>query len=128
MFKGRLLRFVGVAAVTVMVIVVIILGATGLPVTKAAPLTVQSTCVPANVAIYVGNRIHVKCTTPINGIGYFGLPASSPDAASVVALLSAAYIAQKPVYVSYDPNDVSGASFGCQANDCRTIQLVWMGQ
>jgi hypothetical protein len=56
------------------------------------------------------------------GIVFFAVPtANSAYAARVLAVLTAAHVAGKNIEIEYDPNDTSGADFGCLATDCRRI-------
>jgi len=74
-----------------------------------------------------GNRVHVLCDQPYTGtsISYFATPASDPAMASrmaSIALVSQVTGAFARIY--FDLGDTSGASFGCQASDCRKIQGI----
>ena len=87
-----------------------------------------------NATNHVGlftNRVHIYCasTTSVSGgpaltgISWFAFP-TSPDSAAAsrfMSLLQTSVLAAKPIWVEVDPNDTSGASFGCGASDCRRI-------
>ena len=88
----------------------------------------ETSCTPSNVIVF-GNRVHIRCVESVGGIQYFA--ASTADAAHVarvLSILSTATVAGRTVVVFYDPADTSGASIGCQANDCRLIQAVGFWQ
>lgn len=80
------------------------------------------TCVPSNVAAF-SQRIHVRCSASVGpGIWYFAVPTSNAaHAARMLSLLSTAHVAGRTLYIWSDPDDTSGASIGCQTNDCRLI-------
>jgi hypothetical protein len=93
---------------------------------NAAPTWIS--CVPAQVMNY-RPRIHVKCTASVGGIIYFA--ASTTDSgfvARTLSVISTAQVAGRTLSILYDPSDLSGASIGCQTNDCRLIQAVGFGQ
>ena len=96
----------------------------------AAPsdLTLQAnpddnfTCYSVGVAAYP-SRIHVECSPAAGSIRFFALGTSnSSHAARILSVLSMAHVTGKPLYIQYDPNDLSGANIGCQTSDCRLIQ------
>lgn len=81
-------------------------------------------CTPSNTAVFA-NRVHLKCENSIAGIQFFAAPTT--DAAHVARILSTittATVAGRPVFVFYNPNDLSGAGIGCQTNDCRLIEGI----
>jgi hypothetical protein len=82
-------------------------------------------CTPANVAVFE-ERVHVKCTASApGGIRYFAKATADADAAArVLSLLSIAQVTGRTLDIRYDPADTSGATIGCQANDCRLIVAV----
>jgi hypothetical protein len=82
-------------------------------------------CTPANVAVF-DTRVHVKCTaSSAGGIQYFAKSTADADeAARVLSLLSIAKVTGRTLDIRYDPADTSGATIGCQANDCRLIVAV----
>jgi len=102
-------------------------GTTGQPDSdtgSAASLTWYQ-CVPANVAVFE-TRVHVKCTASApGGIQYFAKSTADADeAARVLSLLSIAKVTGRTLDIRYDPADTSGATIGCQTNDCRLIVAV----
>jgi hypothetical protein len=85
-------------------------------------------CTPVQVATYAG-RIHVRCTTGLNGITFFAIPTSrSADEAAfanrAIAVANAALVAGRRLSILYDYADQSGASVGCQLGDCRIALAV----
>jgi hypothetical protein len=93
-------------------------------VSLASPLAAASwyTCTPVNVAAF-SQRIHVKCSASVGtGIWYFAVPTSNAaNAARMLSLLSTAHVAGRTLWIQSDLADTSGASIGCQTNDCRLI-------
>jgi hypothetical protein len=80
------------------------------------------TCNSVGVAAYP-SRIHVECSPAAGSIRFFALGTSnSSHAARILSVLSLAHVTGKPIYIQYDPNDLSGANIGCQTSDCRLIQ------
>ena len=106
-------------AVATLIAVFGLLG-TGSSVAYAADIS----CTPSNVSLF-SNRVHIKCEESFGGIQYFVAPTSDAAyAARVLSILSTATVAARTVTIRYDPADTSGASLGCQVNDCRLIQAV----
>jgi hypothetical protein len=59
------------------------------------------------------------------GIQYFALATvDSKQSARMLSLLLTAKAVGKNVVVLYNASDLSGASIGCQTNDCRLIQAL----
>jgi hypothetical protein len=80
---------------------------------------------------------------------YFALPVNSPRAAPMLTIFESAGRANRPLYtfwtdkdhhpydlrnrpgraeaiqIQYDANDLSGAAFGCENQDCRIPLCVW---
>lgn len=76
-------------------------------------------CSPVNVGVF-SNRVHVRCTTAVNGIIYFAVATSDANAAArALAAFQTAIAAGHDVRIYFDPADTSGAAFGCAAVDCR---------
>lgn len=78
-------------------------------------------CIPINVLSF-SNRVHVKCSNPVNSIAYFALPLT--DAAVVdrfLKIANTALVSEKKMYVGYGANDTTGTAFGCLASDCRKL-------
>lgn len=97
----------------------------------SAPANAAATwisCVPVQVMNY-RPRIHVKCAASVGGVIYFA--ASTTDSgfvARTLSVISTAQVAGRTLSILYDPADLSGASIGCQNNDCRLIQAAGFGQ
>lgn len=91
---------------------------------------------PNHIGLF-SNRVHVFCqsTTPVGsapaldaGIFWFAVP-TAPDSAAAsrfMSLLQTSVITAKPIWLQVVPNDTSGTSFGCGANDCRRIYAMEM--
>jgi hypothetical protein len=92
---------------------------------QASAANVWSSCTPTGVATF-SNRVHVRCSASVSGgIFYFAVATTdSAQAARFVSVASSALIAGRNLEVWYDPADLSGASFGCQTNDCRRAQAL----
>jgi hypothetical protein len=82
------------------------------------------TCTPYGVGENV-DRIYIHCANPQPGpILYYAVSNADHDrAARVLALATGAILAGHSIDIVYDPDDQSGAVYGC-SNDCRPIQLV----
>ncbi len=83
-------------------------------------------CTPLEVS-ELTNRVHVQCTSPVAGtsIVYFAEDTSERERAN--RLLGMFLIAQalgSDLFVRFDLDDQSAASFGCLANDCRRPDWV----
>ncbi|MCP4690285.1 MAG: hypothetical protein GY859_19690 [Desulfobacterales bacterium] len=94
----------------------------------ADALAADTTCTPSNLAIY-DTRVHVKCVESVGGIQWFATStADSAKAARVLSVINTAMVTGRALFIYYDPEDVSGASFGCQASDCRIITGIGFWQ
>lgn len=82
-------------------------------------------CQPVETVSFTG-RIHVRCATPVNGtILFFACSTEDPHFASrMLNVGMAAEVAQKNLVILFDPNDLSGADFGCLAKDCRIALAI----
>jgi hypothetical protein len=81
-------------------------------------------CTPENIATY-DVRVHVKCSAAVGGIQFFAAPTSDPEnAARILSVISTARVAGRTLSILYDPDDLSGASYGCLTDDCRPISAV----
>ncbi len=84
-------------------------------------------CKPIEAATYP-ERIHVKCAWAVdNKFWYFA--ASTTDAraaARALSVIESAQLGDKFVNVLFDPNDQSGATFGCLTSNCRQLLAVMM--
>jgi hypothetical protein len=87
-------------------------------------------CTPIGVATYIkSGRVHVQCAAAVNGIRFFAVSTSdAANAARVLSTITTAQVAGRTLTILYDPADLSGASIGCQTNDCRLILAVGFGQ
>jgi len=96
--------------------------------TKIAFAAVKTfTCDPIDVAVFTNKRIHVRCSPADGTIAWFALGVTdSGEANRMLSILSTAFTAKKKLTIWYDPADTSGASIGCQTNDCRLIIGVLM--
>ena len=91
-------------------------------VPTASAAEVWVTCTPTGVATYP-SRVHIRCAQSFSGVVYFAYKASdSAGAARNMSMATSALIAGRNVRVLYDPADQSGASIGCQTNDCRLLR------
>ena len=94
----------------------------------AAATPQDTSCTPTQVVEW-GTRVHVRCAAAVGGVSYFALSTSEPHrAARVLSLASTALVAGRTLIINFDPADLSGASFGCQTNDCRVIRAIGFGQ
>jgi hypothetical protein len=85
-------------------------------------------CVPVGVVTY-RIRVHIHCAAAVGGISYFAVSTTDTAyAARVLSTISTAQVAGRTLSIIYDPADLSGASIGCQTNDCRLILGVGFGQ
>jgi hypothetical protein len=80
------------------------------------------TCTAQGAGVYPGSRIHVRCNPGDGAIAYFGLSIANADASRVLSVITTAVAARRPLVIQYDPNDLSGAAFGCLTSNCRAIQ------
>ena len=71
----------------------------------------------------LSDRVHVRCSTPPNGISYFAVPTSNSAVAdrfsSMASMAVGGYL-----WIDYEFYDTSGPAFGCQLSDCRRA-LSW---
>ena len=81
-------------------------------------------CTAQEAAIFPGSRIHVLCNPGDGAIVYFALSVANPDTSRVMSLIEAAVAARRPLGVTYDPNDLTGAAIGCINSNCRLIQAI----
>ncbi|MGR0481481.1 MAG: hypothetical protein ACTFAL_08810 [Candidatus Electronema sp. V4] len=94
--------------------------------TEANASTVN--CTPVGVATRTSGRIHIRCAAAVGSIYFFAYDAKKdPNGASrYMSIGTSALISGRNVTIEYDPADLSGASIGCQTNDCRLIIGVEM--
>jgi hypothetical protein len=102
-------------------------GAFAVVASPAPALANNFACTIGEIAIWVGSRIHVRCDPgDAGGINYFALSVANPDSNRALSLATTAMAARLPVVIVYDPNDLSGAAFGCLTSNCRLIQAIGM--
>ncbi len=82
------------------------------------------------------NRVLVHCSAAlpapgspvINGINWFGVPTTdSASASRFLGLFQTALLSGKTLVLYLDPADTSGAAWGCDAADCRTLSGATVG-
>jgi hypothetical protein len=81
-------------------------------------------CTAQEVAVFPGSRIHVLCNPGDGAIAFFALSVGNPDASRVLSLAETAVAARRPLGITYDPGDLSGAAIGCLNSNCRLIQAI----
>jgi hypothetical protein len=81
-------------------------------------------CTAQEAAIFPGSRIHVLCNPGDGAIVFFALSVANPDTSRVFSLVETAVAARRPLGITYDPNDLSGAAIGCINSNCRLIQAI----
>jgi hypothetical protein len=85
-------------------------------------------CTPVQVMAFA-QRIHVRCAAAVGGIRFFALgTANAPNAARILTILTTAQVAGRDLTILFDASDLSGASIGCQTNDCRLILAAGFGR
>ena len=99
-----------------------IVGVCTLIASPAPVLAAFFTCTAAEAAVFPGSRIHVRCVPGDGAINYFALSVANSDASRVLSLATTAVAVRRPLTISYDPNDLSGAGIGCLTVNCRLIQ------
>lgn len=87
-------------------------------------------CTPTGVASF-DTRIHVRCSTPYTYYDVGGSPSSiywfafpnrdSATASRMLSLATSAQLAGKNLAIFFNPDDLSGGSWGCQTGDCRVM-------
>src|SRR5262249_61678653 len=68
-------------------------------------------------------RVHVRCSTPPNGISYFAVPTSNSAVAGRFSSMASMAVGGC-LWIDYEFYDTSGPPFGCQLSDCRRA-LRW---
>lgn len=88
-----------------------------------------SGCKPVETAVFP-NRVHVKCETPVDRrFTFFAVPTTEPRFANrTLAILEGAELGDKYVFVRFDPDDLSGAQFGCETDNCRNLLGVALAE
>ena len=98
-------------------------------ITFQGPVWAQTyfACLPQEAAVFPGSRIHVQCDRGAGDDGlitFFALSVINPDVSRVLSLIETAVTANRPLQIEYNPDDLTGAAYGCQTNNCRLIQGV----
>lgn len=101
-----------------------VLSACALIASPAPVLAAYFVCTAKGVAVFPGARIHIRCNPPDGAIWFFALSVGNPDTSRILSLATTAVAARRPLGISYDPNDLSGATIGCNNVDCRLIQFI----
>ncbi len=80
-------------------------------------------CTTVDQVAVFDSRIHVHCTStsPTIGIGWFAVSSTNPNVSRYLSIFETAMISGKRLYLYLDPNDTSGAAWGCASGDCRVI-------
>jgi len=90
--------------------------------TRASAAETSVICTPTGVATFA-SRIHVRCAQSFSGIVFFAYRSTdSAGAARYMSVATSALISGRQVRIFYDPADLTGASIGCQNNDCRLLR------
>ena len=110
---GRSLSFIAAVA--------IVLGCAG------AAQAATFRCTLKDVVVF-GNRVHCQCTTTTldggSNIRYFAVSTADAKAADrLLAVGTTTLVSGRRFIAGYASGDVSGASFGCSANDCRKLNF-----
>jgi hypothetical protein len=82
------------------------------------------TCTPISVVAYK-NRVHIRCQESYSGIIFFA--ASTTDQVFADRVLDFGTMAMTfdgKLDILYEPTNTSGASIGCQIDDCRLIDGI----
>jgi len=118
----RSARFVGPALPLLVVVATMFVAGHPLRASPPESLTFYS-CTPLTVGSFF-DRVHVFCSAAApGGISYFAYCTSfnSANASRMLSIFTAAKATGKDIGMYYDPNDLNGASCGCQASNCRVI-------
>jgi hypothetical protein len=83
------------------------------------------TCNPDDVSVYPQSRVHVHCSPGDGSIEFFALGVTdAAEANRVLSVILSALVARRQLTIFYDSADTTGASFGCDPSNCRSIQGV----
>lgn len=84
----------------------------------------------SDVAVF-NNRVHVRCSgvsPAISGVYWFAVPTTdSANASRYLSIFQTALLSGKTLVFWLDPNDTSGADWGCHASDCRAVMGAKVG-
>jgi hypothetical protein len=80
-------------------------------------------CKPIGVGVFE-NRVHIRCERPnpfpLGTPDFFAVPTSnSAKATRFLNMFTAAYTSGRALYITWNPLDLSGESFGCLNSDCK---------
>jgi hypothetical protein len=101
-----------------------VFGACALIAFPAPILAAFFVCTAQEAAVFPGSRIHVLCNPGDGAIAFFALSVANPDTSRVLSLAATAVAARRPLGITYDPSDLSGAAIGCLNSNCRLIQAI----
>lgn len=133
----RLLTFSNIRLVLeiVLIVVLVVVIIARPSISSAAPKITENSalasptwyqCVtPDQVAAFT-NRVHVHCTnvtgpTTVTARWFAVSTADSAMASRFMSIIQSAVLTTQPLYLYIDPNDLSGADFGCAIGDCRRL-------
>jgi hypothetical protein len=107
-----------------------VLLAAGLAAGPAWTAPVDVFCTPNQIVVLTeAPRLQVRCDESFSGVVYFAAPtADAAQAGRVLSVIQTALVAGRTLIVNYEPTDLSGASIGCQSNDCRLIRHIGFGK
>jgi hypothetical protein len=83
-------------------------------------------CAARSVAVFPESRIHLRCAPGDGAIEFFAFSITHPDSSRLLSLAATAVAARRVINVSYNENDLSGATIGCLNADCRLIGFMEM--
>jgi hypothetical protein len=81
-------------------------------------------CTPVE-AMSFNSRVHIRCANSTAGIYYFAMPTSNAELADrFLSTSTTALVSGRTAVILYNPNDTSGATWGCATSDCRRAQAI----
>lgn len=92
-------------------------------------------CSPEEVGIYEGYKAQIKCKAAVadgsNSIQFYAIPtnltaAEAKDADRLLALGMAALASGKHLSIVFKNGDTSGVDFGCEAQNCRRPEGIFL--
>ena len=110
--------------------VLTLISAGGLVAGPAIAAPTDIFCTPNQVVVFTtAPRLHVRCEESFGGVIYFATAtADTGQAARILSIIETALVAGRTLIINYDPNDLTGASIGCQTKDCRLIRAIGFGK
>jgi hypothetical protein len=92
----------------------------GIRLNVAAASQINISCTPIVVGVFE-ERVHVECANPIAGpIRFYAISTTSAGRSGrFLSAFTAAYVSGRPLTITVNLADTSGASFGCSNADCR---------